>query len=78
MSRKKNSLVDEKVRDTALITAAINRGVREAVLQHARAGKPVASWRDGKVVWIEPSEILDLYSSRAEPEPEAGSNGNNI
>jgi hypothetical protein len=43
--------------DGSLIDAAIARAVREAVLQHARAGNPVATVRDGKVVWIPPEEI---------------------
>jgi len=36
---------------------ALARAVREAVLQHKREGNPVAIWRDGKVVWINPDEI---------------------
>jgi len=44
--------------DRAAHEAAIRKAVREAVLAHARAGNPVATWRDGKVVWIQPEEIL--------------------
>ena len=33
---------------------------RAAVLEHARAGRPVPEMRDGKVVWIPPAEILAL------------------
>jgi hypothetical protein len=36
---------------------ALARAVRQALLQHKRAGNPVATWRDGKVVWIAPEEI---------------------
>lgn len=36
---------------------ALARAVREALLQHKRAGNPVATWRDGKVVWIQPNDI---------------------
>ena len=36
---------------------ALARAVRQAVLQHKRAGNPVAIWRDGKVVWVNPDEI---------------------
>ena len=36
---------------------ALARAVRQAVLQHKRAGNPVAVWRDGKVVWVNPVEI---------------------
>jgi hypothetical protein len=36
---------------------ALARAVRQAVLQHKRAGNPVAIWRDGTVVWVDPDEI---------------------
>ncbi len=36
---------------------ALGKAVRQALLQHKRAGNPVATWRDGKVVWLEPEEI---------------------
>src|SRR5262249_51189576 len=49
--------ISELLADHDLITKAIQRAVREAVLQHARAGNPVASWENGEVVWILPEEI---------------------
>lgn len=36
---------------------AIKEAVREALLDHKRAGNPVAVWRDGKVVIVPPGEI---------------------
>ena len=44
--------------DYAAIEAAISRGVNDAVLTHARLGYAVPEWRDGKVVWVQPEEIL--------------------
>jgi hypothetical protein len=32
-------------------------------LQHARAGNPVATMRDGKVVWIPPEEIFAQFAT---------------
>lgn len=52
------SRIEELVRDSELMTAAVAKATREAVLQHARAGQPVATWRDGKVVWLSPEEIF--------------------
>jgi hypothetical protein len=40
-----------------LIDRALAEGVREALRQHKRAGTPVARWRDGKVVWVQPKDI---------------------
>jgi hypothetical protein len=48
----------ERVDDVAAILAAMRRAVREAVLDHQRAGNPIAIWRDEQVVWIQPDDIL--------------------
>lgn len=39
------------------VVAALRRASRNALLEHKRAGNPVASWRDGKVVIIPAEEI---------------------
>ncbi len=53
--------ISELLANHSLINAAITRAVRAAVLDHARAGLPVATLEDGKVVWIQPDEILALF-----------------
>ena len=30
---------------------------RAAILEHKRNGNPICTWRDGKVVWIQPEDI---------------------
>ena len=40
------------------IEGILRCAVREALLMHKRAGNPVAVWRDGKVVLLQPEEIL--------------------
>lgn len=40
------------------IDEALQRAVREALLMHKKLGNPVAIWRDGKVVLLQPDEIL--------------------
>lgn len=40
------------------IDRAVARAAREALLMHKRAGNPVAVWRDGRVVLLQPEEIL--------------------
>ena len=44
--------------NTERVMAAIRQAVREALLDHKRAGNPVAIWRDGKSVVIPPEEIV--------------------
>jgi hypothetical protein len=49
------------------MNAAVEQAAREAVLKHAHAGKPVATWQDGKVVWIPAVEILARLSGGEQP-----------
>ena len=46
-----------RIRDIPRIERALQRAVRAALLDHKRAGNPIAVWRDGQVVWIPPDEI---------------------
>ena len=46
------------------IMEGVAGAVRNALLQHKRAGNPIAVWEDGKVVWI-PAEEIDV------PDPDA-------
>ena len=55
--RKRTRSIDELVQDEALISAAVNEGIREAILAHKAAGRPIVIWRDGKVVHVPPEEI---------------------
>ena len=52
--------------DEAFIQHAIQRAVREAVLDHKRVGNPVADWQEGKVVIVPPEDIPDFED---EPQP---------
>jgi hypothetical protein len=45
------------MRDGRAVDRAINSAIRQAVLQHKRAGNPIAVWSGGKVVWLKPEEI---------------------
>lgn len=47
----------DRVADLPKIQEAMNRGVREALLRHKQAHNPVATWRDGRVVWVAPEDI---------------------
>ena len=59
--------------DTREVTRRFEQAVREALIDHKRAGNPVAVWRDGKVVIVPPEEIVlpgeDEASSVVPPKP---------
>ena len=44
--------------DGRKIDAALAKAIRQAVLEHKRAGNPIAVWQDGRVVWIPAEEIV--------------------
>ena len=47
----------ERVHDVARILEALRLAVQEALLDHKRAGNPIAIWKDGRVVWVKPEDI---------------------
>ena len=64
MSEQLDLSVAELLADRTRIHDAICRAVRAAVFDHARAGRPVATWENGKVVWIQPDEMLARLGER--------------
>ncbi len=58
MSVAKKKTIDELFRDGKDIDTALRNAVQQALLQHKKAGNPVAEWRDGKVVLIKAEDIV--------------------
>jgi hypothetical protein len=61
--------VKELLDNRSLVATALARGVYDALLRHAQAGHPVATWREGKVVWVQPDEIFALLATMREQYP---------
>lgn len=49
--------ISERTERLDEIQQAMKQAVREALIRHKQAGNPVATWRDGQVVWVPPEEI---------------------
>jgi hypothetical protein len=47
----------ERAGDLDRIERALRAAVRDALLRHKRDGDPVAVWREGRVVWLQPDDI---------------------
>ena len=47
----------ENLQDNDWVTAAIQRGARQALIKHKAMGVPIAIWQEGKVVLVSPEEI---------------------
>lgn len=48
---------DAVMRDDHILEQAGRRAVRQAFLEHKRAGLPIVVMKDGVLVWISPEEI---------------------
>jgi hypothetical protein len=59
--------ISELMADSELITSALTRAAREAVLKAVQAGKPVPAMRDGKVIWLAPEEARALLDQAKQP-----------
>ena len=58
MSDQEMSNLARQFAQPELIAAAVRRGVKEALIDHCRAGRKVPIWRSNQVVWVDPLEIL--------------------
>ena len=47
----------DRLDDEPRIMKALQKAAALAMLEHKRAGVPVATWEDGQVVWIQPEDI---------------------
>lgn len=57
MKSKRTKSLERVMADDAAITAALARGVREALRRHQRAGIPAVEWRGGKIVRVPPKQL---------------------
>lgn len=42
------------------IREVFRRAVRQALLEHKRAGNPVAVFKNGEVIWLAPEQIPEI------------------
>ena len=49
--------IDELFEDGRAIDDALQEAARDARRLHKALGNPMATWRDGKVVWVQPEDI---------------------
>jgi hypothetical protein len=50
--------LDELFEDGKAIDDALIEAARDARRLHKALGNPMATWRDGKVVWVQPKDIV--------------------
>lgn len=65
------TVLDEAPARRAAMDAAHEAPNREAVIEHARMGRPVCESRDGQVVWLSPEEVFARYGLDEHGKPKA-------
>ena len=64
MSESK-STIDELFEDGRAIDEALREAARDARRLHKALGNPLATWQNGRVVWVQPEDIdIDDDSDR--------------
>ncbi len=51
------STIDELFEDGRAIDEALKEAARDARRLHKALGNPMATWADGRVVWVQPEDI---------------------
>jgi hypothetical protein len=49
--------IDELFEDGRAIDEALREAARDARRLHKALGNPMATWKDGQVVWVQPEDI---------------------
>ena len=65
MKKNKNDANGRTRLSEKRIAAALNQAARDAVEAHRQADKPLAVWKDGKVVMVSADEVKIPKSTRS-------------
>ena len=57
IAKKPSSQEAQILAEAEQVEAAVQAAVRDALIQHKRAGNPIAVWENNQVVWIPPEQI---------------------
>lgn len=60
MSNSRQVDIEALIEEETPVTEAIRLGGIEAMKQYIRAGEPMVSWQDGKVVMIPPEKLAEM------------------
>jgi hypothetical protein len=61
--------IDELFEDGRAIDEALMEAARDARRLHKALGNPMATWQDGKVVWVQPEDIRIDDDAEERPGP---------
>ncbi|MBI4709771.1 MAG: hypothetical protein HY806_00340 [Nitrospirae bacterium] len=58
MKNKSEKSINAIFKEGTPIDKALKKAVQEALMRHKQAGNPIVVWRNGKIVWLKPEEIV--------------------
>jgi len=58
--------LSRRLNDPNFVLQASTEAMRAVLIGHKLAGNPIASWNDGKVVIVQPEDIVRLLEEGAE------------
>ena len=73
--RKAHEILVRRLDDREEMTRLIQGAINAAILDHKAAGNPIATWRDGKVVLVQPEDIVLETKTAASDEAAVGKQG---
>ena len=54
-NKQKHAEINERLKDTGAVTAALKTAAQNAIEEHARAGQKIVIWEDNQIVWEDPN-----------------------
>jgi hypothetical protein len=66
-----NDRIDDVFRDPLLVKSAIELGIADAARRYAQEGQLMASWKNGRVVWVDPVTYQPVECDETQTEAQA-------
>ena len=60
MTNKRRVDIARLLQEDEPVKEAIRLGIRDAMKRHIAGGVPMVTWRDGKIAYIQPEELIEL------------------
>jgi hypothetical protein len=56
--QKNEDKITQIMNDPVKVRDIIQTGINAALLKHKQAGNAVCEWKNGKVIWVQPENII--------------------
>lgn len=63
--QKNEDRITRVMNDPEEIRKILQAAINDALLKHKQAGNPVCGYKDGKIFWVQPEDLLIKTNNRA-------------